>query len=185
MKNLLPLGLALALSAPAVASDWTLDNEASSVRIETTAFGSTVSGEFSNFETEIRFDPENLPDARIVGRVMVESGDTGNPQYNSEMVSDDGLDADTFPLAVFVATDVTSFDACAEGDGECYLASGSITLRDSTQPADLAFRLSIEGDRAVARGELTLAREDFGIGAGNWASSAETVTVKLHIEAAR
>lgn len=185
MKTLLPFGLALMLSAPTIAGDWTLDREASTVTIETTAFGSGVSGEFTSFEADIRFNPDNLADASIVGRIRVESGDTGNAQYNSEMVSEDGLDAENHPFAAFESDGVSISNECETGNGSCYVATGHLTLRNSTQPAELVFDLRIEGDRAIANGQLNLSRDDFGIGGGNWGNSARTVVVNLHIEATR
>ena len=181
----LPFGLAALIAAPAAASDWQLDAEASAIDIVTEAFGREVTGSFSNFEADIRLDPSDLANARIEGRVEVESGDTGNPQYNSEMIGADGLDAEDHPLALFTSTDVSPASDCAEGDGDCYRADGTLNLRGTEQPAALLFRLTVSGDRAVADGELDIAREDFGIGSGNWGNSAQTVRVRLHIEASR
>ncbi|WP_420431435.1 YceI family protein [Hyphobacterium sp.] len=181
----LPLGLAALIAAPAAASDWQLDPEASSVEFVTEAFGRDVTGSFSNFEADIRLDPADLANARIEGRVDVESGDTGNPQYNSEMTGGDGLDAENHPFAVFTSTNVRPASDCAEGEGDCYRADGMLTLRDAEQPAALLFRLLISGNRAVADGELEIARDDFGVGAGNWGSAARSVRVQLHIEASR
>ncbi len=184
MKFLLPC-LTLLAASPALASDWTLDRDASTIRIETTAFGRDVAGSFTGFSADIRLDPDDLDNARIEGQVEVATGDTGNPQYNSEMTGNNGLDAENHPVAGFVSETVTASEACPEGDGDCYVASGTLTLAGNAQPADLFFRLSIVDNRAVAEGVITVNREDYGIGSGNWGGSAETVTIHLHIEATR
>jgi polyisoprenoid-binding protein YceI len=181
----LPLAIAALAAAPAAASDWQVDPEASSVEFTTQAFGRDVDGRFATFDADIRLDPSDLSTARIEGRVDTASGETGNPQYNSEMTGDDGLDADNHPFAVFVSESVSPGTGCAAGDGECYQADGTLTLRGNEHPATMHFRLSIEGDRAMADGELTIAREDFGIGSGNWGDAARSVEVRLHIEATR
>ncbi|WP_421785913.1 YceI family protein [Hyphobacterium sp.] len=183
--NFLPFGLAALITAPAIASDWQLDSDASSIEIITEAFGREVTGSFSNFEADIRFDPDDLAEARIEGRVAVDSGETGNPQYDAEMTGDDGLDAEHHPFAVFSSEIVSVSSDCSDGDGECYRANGTLTLRGNSQPAELLFRLSIEGDRAVADGELAIVSDEFGIGNSNWGGSASTVDVRLHIEATR
>ncbi|MBI1236619.1 MAG: hypothetical protein GC188_08050 [Alphaproteobacteria bacterium] len=184
MKFLLPCA-ALLSASPALASNWTLDRDASSVRIETTAFGREVTGSFADFGAEIRLDPDDLDNARIEGRVEVASGDTSNPQYNSEMTGNSGLDADNHPLATFVSETVTTSDACPAGESDCYAASGILTLAGNARPADLLFRLVIVDERAAADGVIIVNREEYGIGSGNWGGAAETVTVRLHIEATR
>lgn len=184
MKFLLPC-LTLLVTTPALASDWTLDTDASTIRIETTAFGREVIGSFADFNAEIRLDPENLENARIEGHVEIASGDTGNPQYDSEMTGNSGLDADDHPVARFVSETITASDTCPEGEGECYAANGTLTLAGNEQPADLFFRLSIADNCAIADGVITVARQDYGIGSSNWGGAAETVTVHLHIIATR
>lgn len=181
----LPLALSLLAASPAFATDWTLDRDTSTVRIETTAFGREVTGAFADFNAEIRLDPANLDNARIEGLVDVTSGDTGNPQYNSQMMGNSGLDGDDHPVAGFVSETISLSDDCEEGDGDCYVANGTLTLAGNAQPADLFFRLSIDGDRAVANGQITVLRQEFGIGSGEWGDAAETVTVRLHIGATR
>jgi len=179
----IPLALSLLAAGPALAIDWALDVDASTVTIETTAFGRDVLGEFSNFEADIRLDPTNLGNALIEGRVMVVSGDTGNPQYNSEMTGSHGLNGSDHPVASFVSESIAASENCEDGDGECYVASGTLTLAGSAQPVDLVFRLSIAEGRAIADGLITVVRQEFGIGSDNWGASATTVEVRLHIEA--
>ncbi|WP_394694119.1 YceI family protein [Hyphobacterium sp.] len=183
--KLLPLALSLFAAGPALATDWTLDRDASAVTIETTAFGREVTGSFSDFNAEIRLDPADLDNARIVGLVDVTSGDTGNAQYNSQMTGNSGLDGDDHPVAEFVSETISLGDDCEDGDGDCYVANGTLTLAGNTQPTDLFFRLSIDGDRAVADGRMTVLRQDFGIGSGEWGDAATTVEIHLHIEATR
>lgn len=181
----LPLAVSLLATGPALATDWTLDTDASTIGIETTAFGREVTGTFSAFEADIRLDPTDLESARIDGRVDVTSGETGNPQYNAEMKGESGLDADSHPVAGFVAESIAPSDDCEDGDGDCYVANGMLTLAGNTQPANLLFRLSINDDRAVADGRLSVARDEYGIGSGAWGDAAAIVRVHLHIEATR
>ncbi len=181
----LPLGLVLLASAPAIASDWTPDPAASTVTFTTEVFNRPLTGSFGTFEADITLDTTDLATARIEGRVSVASGETGNGEYDSEMTGRDGLDAENHPLAVFSSTDISESTDCEDGDGQCYLAVGTLTIAGETQPAQLPFRLVIDGDRAFADGQLTVDRADFGIGASTWGEAAETVNVLLHIEATR
>jgi polyisoprenoid-binding protein YceI len=179
------LAIVLLSAPPALASDWTLDTSASAVRIETTAFGRPVIGIFSEFDATIALDPDNLSEARIDGQVSVASGDTENPQYNSEMKGSRGLDADNYPLARFISMSIAPGEACEDGSGLCLQAEGLLTLAGNEQPATLNFRLNIEGERAITDGTLTVDRDDYGIGSNTWGDAAETILVRLHIEATR
>lgn len=183
--KLLPLGLALLVSAPAIASDWTIDPAASSITFTTTIFNRPLEGSFGEFEANISLDPADLSTAQIEGRVMVASGETGNSEYDSEMTGRAGLDARRHPLAIFASSEIRTADVCADGVGDCYLAVGTLTIAGDTQPASLPFRLVIDGDRAIANGELTVERDDFGVGGAEWDNAAETVQLHLHIEATR
>lgn len=183
--KLLPLGLALLASAPAIASDWTTDPAESSITFTTEVFNRPVTGSFGQFEADIRLDPADLANARIEGRVSVASGDTGNDEYNSEMTGGLGLDADHHPQAVFSSTDISESDICAAGEGACFLANGELTLAGTARPASLSFRLVIDGNTAVADGELAVERASFGLGGAEWGDAAETVEVHIHIVATR
>ncbi|GJL97346.1 MAG: hypothetical protein DHS20C06_11630 [Hyphobacterium sp.] len=183
--RILPLAIILLSAGPAAASDWALDDSTSSISIETTAFGRPLTGVFTEFDAAITLDPDNLAEGRIEGSVSVDSGDTDNPQYNTEMKGRRGLDADTHPLATFASTTITPGDSCAEGNGVCLQAEGRLTLAGNEQAATLNFRLNIAGERAVADGTITIDRSDFGIGGSNWGDAAESVLVRLHMEATR
>ncbi|MEE2525236.1 YceI family protein [Hyphobacterium sp. HN65] len=183
--KLLPLGLALLATAPAIASDWTLDPAASSVTFTTEVFSRPLTGSFGRFDADITFDRADLESARIEGRIFVASGATGNAQYDSEMTGIDGLDAEHHPVAVFVSTQISESDLCADAEGDCYVADGRLTIAGTTKAAQLPFRLVIDGDRAAADGHFTIHRGDFDVGSGLWGSEGENVEVWLHIEAIR
>ena len=171
-----PFAAALALSAPALAQDWTLDADASQIRFETTAFGGTVEGGFEDFSAEITLDPDNLADAHIHAVVQTGSAVIGNSDYRETMRGRAGLNVSGFPEAVFDSSAITR-------DGETYRADGTLTIKGEANPAVLTFSLDITGDRAVANGEMTVMSRSFGVGASDWDGAGETVTLNLHIEA--
>ncbi|HAQ35094.1 MAG: hypothetical protein CMF74_08725 [Maricaulis sp.] len=175
------LPLALLVTAPATASDWTLDRDASSVTFETTVLDAPVTGQFEDFEAAIRLDPENLSEAHIDASVTIASGGTSNPSYTGEMLGEPGLAPQAHPTASFMSHSVAASEEC----DTCYVASGDLSIRGETRPIDLPFTLTIDADRAVAEGQFVVRRADFGIGGSSWGSSAREVTVILHIEADR
>ncbi len=171
-----PLAAALALGAPALAQDWVLDEDASQIRFETQAFGSTVEGGFEDFSAEITLDPDNLDAARIHAVVQTGSAIIGNSDYRETLRGRAGLNVSGFPEAVFDSSSITR-------EGETYRADGMLTIKGEDNPAVLTFTLEITGDRAVANGEMTVMSRSFGVGANDWDGAGEEVTLQLHIEA--
>tara|TARA_R110000868_G_scaffold24255_17_gene96083 strand:- start:447 stop:995 length:549 start_codon:yes stop_codon:yes gene_type:complete len=169
--------LALCLSPSlAAAQDWSIDHDASSVGFETTAFGSPVAGEFSDWSAQITLDPAALESAQISARVQTATGATGSNGVDDPMLGSDGLAPATHPLALFESSDIR---ATQTG----YDAHGTLTIRDTAQPVILPFTLEIENGRAIADARLTIARTDYGVGASGWGTTAANVTLVLHIEA--
>jgi cytochrome b561 len=179
MRRLLTaLTAACLAAAPAFASDWRLDREASTVEFETTVFGGTTSGVFEEFDAEITLDPQDLSNARIDAVVRTGSGSMGNSDYQSALIGGQGLDPDDHPEARFVSEDIRAVE-----DG--YEAHGALTVKGVTIDLVLPFTLVIEGDRAVADGAFTIDRETFGVGGSGWGDVGSQVEIILHIEADR
>lgn len=171
-------GASLAMTSPAIASDWIVDTEHSKVEFQISAYGTPASGAFDSFSADIHLNPEDLSTARISANVETGGASISNGQYESAMRGSSGLDVAGHRDAMFVSERV-------EGDQTGYIAFGTLTLKGVDQPAQLAFTLDIDGDRAVADGTLTIVRDDYGIGASSWSSVAANVEVLVHIEADR
>lgn len=168
---------ALLLSAsPALAQDWTVDHDASQVGFETSAFGSTVTGEFGEWSAAITLDPADLTSASIEASVSVGTGSTGNGQLDQSMLSAEGLAPEAHALARFTSADIRS-------SGAGYEAHGTLNIRGADQAVVLPFSLAISDGRAVADAELEIARVDYGVGDASWGETAASVTIVLHIEA--
>lgn len=175
------LPLALLVSAPALASDWDVDHDASEVTFETDVLDARVTGRFSDFGAAIGFDPDNLADSYIDATVRVGSGETSTPSYTDEMLSDGGLAPDDYPTATFMSETIEASDECET----CYIARGDLIVRETRLPAELPFSVVIDGDRAVADGTMVIERERFGVGGSGWGEAAAVITVHVHIEADR
>lgn len=161
---------------------WTVDYRASRLGFTASQTGRSFDGEFRKFDAEIIFDPEDLRAASIAVTVDMASARTGDLQRDLALPGDDWFSAKTYPSAEFVSTDVEQ-----TGEG-AYVAHGSLTIRDRTRPVDLPFTLAITGDRAVAKGETTLLRTDFGVGQGEYSTDEWVgldVKVSVEIEAVR
>ena len=184
MPRLALLGLALVLPTAVQAASWTLE-EGSALRFEAYQQGVAVEGRFERFDAAIDLDPEELAEARIVVEIDTASIATGHKDRDTALRAPDLLDVAQWPTARFAS------DRIEHLAGEAYQAAGRLTIRDVQKDVVLPFTLTITdhpGDpgllRGEARGELTISRLAFGVGQGDWASTAmvgENVVVRIEI----
>ncbi|MFT6541599.1 MAG: cytochrome b561 [Maricaulis maris] len=174
--TLIALTALAALTVPAMAQDWTIDPDASSVGFETTVSGGSVSGEFDSWTAEITLDPADLDAARIIASVTTASGSTGNRQMDDSMLSNAGLNPTDYETASFVSDDIRATDTG-------YEAHGVMTIRGTERELVMPFTLDIADGRAVADASFVIIRSEFGVGGSSWGSAAAEVSMVLHIEA--
>lgn len=143
---------------------WTVDAAASSLAFRATQSGKPFDGRFQRFQTTILFDPSRLDASSITVVVDMTSAKTGDGQRDTALPTADWFDAKKFPSAKFVSTRIVS-----KGAGR-YEAEGALTIRDASVPLKLPFTLTMAGDKGTARGAVTLQRQKFGVGRGEFAN---------------
>jgi len=161
---------------------WTVDKSASRLEFSGTQITKAFTGSFSDFNASIDFDPDDLDAARIEVVVATGSARTGDRQRDAALPTKDWFAVSAFPEATFVADDIVTLGE------DRYEAHGVLTIRDASRPLALPFSLAIDGDKAVAEGETTLVRTDFGVGQGDFTTDEWVgldVRVAFHIEATR
>ena len=186
MKLLFVSAAAAALLAtPALAQDWALDADASTIEARLAVFNAPTLLSFSQFDADIQFDPDALEAASINAVVYAASGVARNAEgreisdYQNAMEGSSGLDIANHEEIRFVSETIT---ATAQG----YEAAGALSIRGIEQPVTLNFTLEITGDRAVATGGFELNRAELGMTNSSWGGNvADTVELHLHIEADR
>ncbi|MHA1128737.1 MAG: YceI family protein, partial [Alphaproteobacteria bacterium] len=137
-------------------SEWIVAPE-STLAISIKQLGADVSGQFDNWTADIRFDPDNLPDASVTVTVAMDSLSLGS--VTDQAQSDGFLAASEFTTAIFTANDFTLIE-----DGS-YIANGTLKLRGITAPLTLGFTLNINGNTAEMQGTTQIVRLDYGVGA--------------------
>ncbi len=144
-------------SAPQLAqvqSDW--EKQDGQIALTIRQFGKEVSGQFSDFTTEISYEDTPEPGTKGTVRVTVSVPSLTLGSVTDQAIGPDFFDAKTHPTAVFDA-DILRTEAGL-------IAEGTLTIRDQSVPLSLPFDLTIEGETAQMTGQLTLDRRDFGIG---------------------
>jgi len=178
----LVFGLAAAAS-PAFAAEWKIVSEESRLGFVGTQTGTAFEGEFERFSADIAFDPNDLASSKVVAVIDMASAKAGSKDRNEALPGPDWFAVKSFPEARFETSEIRKAEA---GDG--FVADGTLTIRDKTNPVTLPFTLTIEGDSAKMTGEATLDRSAFGVGQGQWASDqwiAHEVKVVIDLAATR
>jgi polyisoprenoid-binding protein YceI len=181
--------LALALLAhPARGQSWTVE-DASTIGFTATQQGQPVAGRFERFTAEIVLDPAALADSRI--DVVIDTGSiaTGHKDRDAALRSASFFEVERWPTARFTSEEIV------HEQGDRYLARGQLTIRDVTREVTLPFELTTGPDpdaadrlRAAARGELSIARLDYGVGQGDFASTrtiGDEVVIRIALDATR
>jgi cytochrome b561/polyisoprenoid-binding protein YceI len=184
------LALAVILAAPAqegdaaappalaeVTSQWQV--EEGEIAITVAQFGSEVTGRFADWTTGIAFDGDSVSGeaGSVTATVSIASLTLGS--VTQQALGADFFDAGSFPTATFTGPITHAADG--------YEVNGTLTIKDQSLPVTLPFILSLTGDRAEMRGDVTLDRRDFGIGdnIADEATLGNTVAVKITLTAQR
>jgi cytochrome b561/polyisoprenoid-binding protein YceI len=141
--------------------------------------GAAVEGSFASWTAEITHDDRLTTGQTGTVLVTVDLASLTLGSVTDQAKGPEFLDVASHPKAIFKA------DLFTGPDGQT--AKGSLVLHGVEQPITLPFALTITGDTAQMTGEVTLNRQDFGIGAGY--ADEETVgfavTVKVALTAKR
>lgn len=92
---------------------------------------STVSGEFKEFEGNLKASEEDFTDAEIEFSAQIGSIFTGNEQRDGHLKSGDFFDAEKFPTLSFKSN---KFEKISGSD---YKLTGDLTIRDITKTVEL------------------------------------------------
>ena len=151
---------------------------------------STVKGRFRSLEGMLTIDEGNPDKSSVTASIDVASIDTGQPDRDAHLRSDDFFGADQFPRITFRSTGIE------RKSEEEWKVTGDLTIRDVTRPVTLD--TEFEGkvidaygkQRAAFTATTQISRKAFGL---TWnalletggAVVGDTVKITLHIAAVR
>jgi cytochrome b561/polyisoprenoid-binding protein YceI len=182
----LPLVLMVAfaaLSFPAAAQEWAINKQKSKLTFEAEAAGQTVTGQFQQFEAEIRFNRDHLDLAEIAARIDINTLSTGQGQVDDALRAAEWFDMQTYPSAGFRATAVKP-----GGGAGRYVMEGELAIKGRTQPVTVPFTMTVDQGEATVTGEATVNRQAFGLGPKGPVSGmtiGDTVKIRLDLIATR
>lgn len=148
---------------------WQIIPEESRLTFTASQQGAEFEGEFSSFNGEIDFDPQNLDESRIYIEVKTQDVTTGSQDRDGYITNPLWLASVQYPLATFQSDQIL---LNSENDEAQYVAQGTLTLKNITKNADLFFSVEFSGEedkkKAYATGNLQIKRLDYNVGEGQW-----------------
>jgi polyisoprenoid-binding protein YceI len=103
--------------------------------------------------------------------------ETDDREINAEIVEPDWFDVQAFPNASYESSDIRPADTG-------FLASGRLRIKGIEQALEIPLDWSREGDTAILSGTVTLSRQAWRVGTGEWsnnASLADRVDVRWRV----
>ena len=169
---------AVALLAAQFAQAIPIDIAKSSVTATGKQMGVPVTGKFKKMSGDVVFNPSQLTSAKAKIEIDVGSYDMGMADYNQNVIGAEWFNAAKFPKASFVSTGIKAVGA------NSYTVAGQFTLKGRAQNVSFPVAVKTEGTNQVFDGVLTVKRNAFGVGSGDWADTsvvADDVAIKFHI----
>lgn len=146
---------------PMFESNYTVVAADSRLGFSATQEGVGFTGEFTEFDATIFFDPTALETSQVWVTVPLTSFEAGSTDRNSNVSSNIWFDSRRFPIATFKAESLRA-------DGDAYLANGTLTLKGLTKPISFAFDVTETDGRAVMTAEFPINRTRWNIGQEPW-----------------
>ncbi|MBX9725786.1 MAG: YceI family protein [Rickettsiales bacterium] len=160
---------ALLIATSSHAAEWNVDPLTSKLRFSAEQAGESFEGSFPKFTSVIDFDEAAPQKGSIRITIDMSKLQVEGKDRLDALPTDDWFAVSKFPIAEFTSTSIKATGADKAG-ANSYLAKGKLNIRGISRDIDLPFSLKTNGTSTVARGTVTLNRNDFGVGQGRWAS---------------
>ena len=152
LKSVTPLFI-LFLSAAFITMDkWNADEKKYKITFST----EEAEGSIHGLTLDFNFNENMLSSSSIRASVDVSTLNTGDATKNKHALSEEWLNAKSFPNMTFESTEIVK-------GNNGYLAKGKLTVRGVTQQVDFVFSFSSKKNKGRIKGNFSINRFDFGI----------------------
>ena len=137
----------------------------------------TVHGSFTGLEASINFDEKNLSASSITASIDAKTVATGVSLRNSDLRNkEEWLNTDKYPRISFKSKKI---EKTANG----FTASGDITIKGVTKPAEIPFTFTSKDASGLFKGQFTIKREDYNVGKpGGTVGDIITITLSVPVK---
>ena len=133
--------------------NWQIDNTNAQVKF---TMGHTK-GFFTGVKGDISFDKTDLANSYFNCTIDVATVNTGSEGRDEHLRTADFFDVSKFPVMTFRSTKV-------ERDLNGFVATGNLTIKDSTKEIHIPFTFEDNNGKGVFKGSAIIDRNDYGVG---------------------
>jgi polyisoprenoid-binding protein YceI len=156
------------------AGNWKADTANAKVTFTLHGPFGTVHGSFTGLEATINFNEKSLSGSSITASIDAKTVSTGVSLRNSDLRNkEEWLNTDKFPKISFKSKKI---EKTANG----YTASGDMTIKGITKPAEIPFTFSGKDATGLFKGQFTIKREDYNVGKPG-GSVGDVITIMLSV----
>lgn len=158
---------------------WIVDEDLSQIGFSGTIYGASFQGQFTNYQSNIQFDPEALERSKVRVRIYMDKIETGDTERDEQLQTEEWFGAGQFSFAQFTST---AFEELEDG---MYNVAGDLTIKETTQSITFPFQLNMTdaskgAQTAVMKAKFGLNRLEYGLGTTQW-GSGETVDIIIPV----
>jgi polyisoprenoid-binding protein YceI len=166
---------------PAAADAWRLQ-DGSTFTFEASFENTPLEGRFTSFDVRLDFEPQQQGSSSLQVTVDLAGADMGDPDMNEAIAQPEWFDVKGFPRAQY-----ESFSIVETAPGK-FVAHGVLVMKGIRRDVDVPFSWSESNGMATMQGELTVKRNDFDVGLGQWATGEQigrNVVLRFALQLAR
>jgi hypothetical protein len=176
MKRFLFLFFFVSLTNLIFAQNW--KPVTAGVNFKMKMLGASVNGNFRGFSGILKFDPNDLSNASLVGSVDASTIDTDNRLRNKHLKEkEDFFNVEKYPKLKMRTTKI-------EKDGGNYVGYFDLTIKETTKNVKIPFIFKQEGDKATFQGSTVINRRDWAVGGGTF-GMGDMVTFTITINSVK
>ena len=150
---------------------WEIDKAHSNIYFDVRHTYATVRGQFNDFSGVLKFDPDNLTLSSVKFEVKTNSINTGIPNRDNHLRSEEFFAVNKFPSMTFESTDVK------QKEGNQYTLVGNLTIKGKTNEVAVVFTYfgmrenPLKKEKMVAGFEtrFSIDRLEYQVGPGKYA----------------
>ena len=149
---------------------WEIDNAHSNIYFDVRHTYATVRGKFEDFSGTLHFDPDNMKMSRVEFEVKTGSINTGIPNRDNHLRSEDFFAANDYPAMTFQST------AVKHKEGNQYILEGNLAIKGKSRKMAIPFTYFGLQENPLKKGQkvagfetrFSIKRLDYGVGSGKF-----------------
>ena len=146
----------------------------SAITFQIKNLGINVDGSFNGLKAYINFDPSHPESSAIEASVQANTINTDNDSRDTHLKSEDYFDVGKYPEIRMKSVSIK------HNGGSNYTGTFNLTIKDKTNPVQIPFTYTENGDAGNFKGTFKIKRTDYGVGGKSMVmSNDDTISIDV------